>query len=288
MAVKQITNNYSVNKENVNRGEQRSTKNINTRGGNSALTIAPGSNATKNYSVTLKDIDTAIISHIKDVMKPTIREASENVKVPVMYGNEERWVAVRKRGTLRDKNNKLILPLIMLKRTDLSKNNLSGQAFDHDIKGKYAQVVRNSSWSKTNRYDRFAVQTGVSPVYENVVTGMPDFTDVTYNFVIWTAYIEQMNGIVESFVAQSNTYWGSTTDMKFLSSIDTISDATEMNVDSDRIIKQEFSLIAKAALLPEYTNSTITSTVSNLKKQLSPAKISFGYEGDASDNEVKK
>jgi len=288
MAVKQITNNFTNNTQDINRGEQRSTKDINTRGGNSALTIAPGANATKNYSVTLKDVDTAIISHISDVMKPVVREAGENVKVPVMYGNEERWVAVRKRGTMRDNKGKLILPLIMLKRTDLAKNNLSGQAFDHDVKGKYAQVVRNSSWSKNNRYDRFNVLTGVNPVYENIVTGMPDFTDVTYNFVIWTAYIEQMNGIVESFIAQSNTYWGSVTDMKFLCSIDNVSDATEMNVDTDRIIKQEFSLVSKAALLPEYTNSTITNTVSNLKKQLSPAKISFGYEGDASNNQVKK
>ena len=121
MAVKQITNNFTNNTQGVNRAEQRSTKNINTRGGNSALTVSPGSNATKNYSVTLKDIDTAIISHIKDVMKPTIREAGENIKVPVMYGNEERWVAARKRGTLRDKKGTLILPLIMLKRTDLAK-----------------------------------------------------------------------------------------------------------------------------------------------------------------------
>ena len=103
MAVKQITNNFTNNKENINRGEVRSTKNINTRGGNSAITVTPGANAANNYSVTLKDIDTAVITHIKDIMKPTVRESSENIKVPVMYGNEERWVAVRKKGILRDK-----------------------------------------------------------------------------------------------------------------------------------------------------------------------------------------
>ena len=37
MAVKQITNNFTNNTQGVNRAEQRSTKNINTRGGNSAL-----------------------------------------------------------------------------------------------------------------------------------------------------------------------------------------------------------------------------------------------------------
>ena len=278
MAVKQITNNFTNNKENINRGEVRSTKNINTRGGNSAITVTPGTNATNNYAVTLKDIDTSIISHIKDVMKPTVREASEKVKVPVMYGNEERWVAARKRGTLRDKQNGLILPLIMLRRTDIEKNTLSSQNFDHDIKGKYAQVVRASSWSKNNRYDRFAVQTGQNPVYESVVTGMPDFTDITYSFLIWTSYIEQMNGIVESFVAQSNTYWGTSTDLKFLCTIDSITDATEMNVDTNRIIKQEFNVTTKAALLPYEKSSAITNTISSVKKQLSPAQVVVGQE----------
>ena len=58
----------------------------------------------------------------------------------------------------------------LLSFPDIAKNILSGQAFDHDVKNKYAQVVRNSSWSKSNRYDRFSVLTGVNPVYENIVT----------------------------------------------------------------------------------------------------------------------
>ena len=242
MAVKPI-NKQVVHDALTNRAEHISTKNLKDRSGNREHSVVPGKDLTNNYAITLKDVDTSIIKHIKDVMRPTIKEANESFKVPIMYGNEERWKAVRKNGVMRDKNNALVLPLIMLKRTDLAKNTLSGQTFDHDIKGKYAQVVRASSWSKSNRYDRFAVQTGVHPVYESVVTGMPDFTDISYNFVIWTAFIEQMNGLVESFVAQSNTYWGDVTDMKFLSTIDTISDATEMNVDSDRIIKQEFSFL---------------------------------------------
>lgn len=272
MGVKPITNRQVVSRGVVNREKQVSTRNIS---GNQSKSITPGLNFNKSNAITLKDVDTSIMSYVKNVINPQVREANESVKVPVMYGNEERWVAARKRGTLRDKKGALLLPLIMLKRTDLTKNTLSGQAFDHDIQGKYAQVVRNSSWSKTNRYDRFAVQTGVHPVYESVVTGMPDFTDITYNFVIWTAFTEQMNSLVESFVAQSNTYWGDVTDMKFLCTLDNITDATEMAVDTDRIIKQEFSLVTKAALLPEYTNSVITNTVSNMKKQLSIAQVTF-------------
>jgi len=117
---------------------------------------------------------------------------------------------------------------------------------------------------------------------------MPNYTDVTYEFVLWTNFIEQMNPIVESFVDQSHTYWGDTTENKFICNIDNISDASEMNQDGERFIKSTFSVIAKAYLLPEYLNSVVTNKVSNMQKQLTPSRITFGVEGDATDEQVKK
>ena len=74
----------------------------------------------KNYSITLMDHDHAVMYYFNEVIKPTVKEANEIIKVPVYYGNEERWRNFRKRGVLRDKNGSLILPLIMLRRTDVS------------------------------------------------------------------------------------------------------------------------------------------------------------------------
>ena len=287
MAVNKITNKEVVSKANINRGNQVSTKEITARG-NREVTVVPGNNLSENYAITLKDVDTSILNHVKNVMKPLIKEANETFKVPVYYGNEERWKAVRKRGVLRDKNNSLILPLIMLKRTDIARNDLSGQAFSHDIKSKYVNVVRNAKWSKDNQYDRFSVQQGVQPVYENIVTGMPNYSDITYEFVLWTNFIEQMNPLVESFVDQSHTYWGDGTDNKFLCTIASVSDASEMNQNGERFIKATFSVLTKAYLLPEYLNSVVTDKVSNMKKQLTPSKITFGFEGDATDEQVGK
>ena len=287
MAVNKITNKEVVNKANINRANQVSTKEITARG-NREVTVVPGNNLSENYAITLKDVDTSILNHVKNVMKPLIKEANETFKVPVYYGNEERWKAVRKRGVLRDKNNSLILPLIMLKRTDIARNDLSGQAFSHDIKSKYVNVVRNAKWSKDNQYDRFSVQQGVQPVYENIVTGMPNYSDITYEFVLWTNFIEQMNPLVESFVDQSHTYWGDGTDNKFLCTIASVSDASEMNQNGERFIKATFSVLTKAYLLPEYLNSVVTDKVSNMKKQLTPSKITFGFEGDATDEQVGK
>ena len=119
-----------------------------------------------------------------------------------------------------------MLPLIMLKRTDIGKNALSSQGFEHDVKREHIEVVRNSQWSKKNRYDRFSVLTGQKPQYENLVTGMPDFADITYEFVLWTNFIQQMNPFFEMFIVQRNTYWGNSEQYKFLSTIDTITDAS--------------------------------------------------------------
>ena len=113
MAVNKITNKEVVSREGINRVEQISTKETTIRG-NRETTIIPGSNFSENYAITLKDVDTSILSHVKNIMKPIVKDTNETFKIPVYYGNEERWKSVRKRGVLRDKNNTLILPLIII------------------------------------------------------------------------------------------------------------------------------------------------------------------------------
>ena len=287
MAVKPITNKQVVASSKINRGKQVSTKNTTAKNGNRSRTYIPGNNYSKNYSITLKDVDSAILNHIKKVIKPKVREVNETTDVTVMYGNEERWKSVRKRGVMRDKNGSIILPLIMLRRTDISRNDtLSGQSFKHDVTGENIQVVRNSSWSKDNYYDRFSVQTNIQPKYENLVTSMPDFTDITYEFVLWTNFIEQMNPLVETFVEQSNKYWGNSEEYKFLCTMDAISDASEMSSDGERFVKSTFSIISKAYLLPEYLNSVITGKTANLRRQLTTSRVVFGYETNFSGGDV--
>ena len=76
--------------------------------------------------------------------------------------------------------------------------------------------------------------------------------------------------------------------MKCICTIDNISDASEMNQDGERFIKSTFSVLTKAYLLPEYVNSVVTNKVSNMKKELTPSRIVFGFEGDATNKQVGK
>ena len=131
-----------------------------------------------------------------------------------------------------------------------------------------------------------AVQTGKKPVIENLLTTMPNFVNVSYDFVLWTNYIEQMNPLVETFADHNNTYWGSSEDYKFLCSLDSISDASEVNAGEERLIKSTFSVNTSAYLLPEYTNSVVTNKISQVQKRLKPTEVVFGFEGDATDEQI--
>ena len=287
MAVNKITNSHTLNRESVNRATQVSTKDNKVRG-NREQSINPGKDFTKNFSVTLKDIDTSVMSHIRDVMKPRIKEANETIRVPVYYGNEERWKNFRKRGVLRDKNGSLILPLIMFKRTDVSFDDAMPMSFDHDVRGEFIKVARSNKWSKDNQYDRFSVQRGVQPVQEIIYTGMPDHVVCTYSIVMMTNFIEQMNILSDLWLEHLGTYFGDSEQHKFLSILDgSISDATEMNQDGERLIKTEFSISIKAYVIPEFTN-TIFGTTNETSKALTPSRVVFGFEGDATDEQVGK
>ena len=285
MAVDRITNKQVVNKSTIDRSSQISQRGNSGRG-NAAQSYVPGLNFDKNYSITLKDVDTSIITHVKNVIKPTIREANEQIKVPILYGNEERWFNVRSRGVLRDKNNSLILPVVVLKRTSVDKNTTLSQGFEHDVKRKHSDFTRQTQWSKENRYDRFSVLTGRTPATVNLITSMPNFVNITYEFVLLTAFIEQMNTIVEEFVEFSNTYWGDSEEYKFLCTVDSISDTSEVSSGTERIIKSTFSVNTNAYLLPEYTNSVVTNKISQIQKRLKPTQVIFGFEGDATDEQI--
>ena len=285
MAIKPITDKQLVDASNVNRETQTSQRNLNTRGGNESQTIIAGTDLSEQYSITLKDIDTCIMLYIKNIIRPTVKEANEKVKVPVMYGNEERWVSARKKGILRDKNGSFILPLIMLKRINVEKSDMI-PGYEHDIRRKYTEIVRNSSWSKKIRYSRFSLQNGEHPVHENLVTTIPNFVNITYEFVLWTNFIEQMNPLIETFMEHDKTYWGNKNTYRFISSLDSVSDASEMNQDGERFIKSTFSVISKAYLLPEETNSIVMGKMTQVQKRLTPRKVVFGYEGDATNYQI--
>ena len=76
----------------------------------------------KNPSVTLKDMDSSIISYFDKVIKPSVEDNGENVKVPIMYASPERWKAIQRDGFMKDKKRQTITPVIAYRRTSIEKD----------------------------------------------------------------------------------------------------------------------------------------------------------------------
>ena len=70
--------------------------------------------------------------------------------------------------------------------------------------------------------------------------------------------------------------------------IDSFDDASEMSVDSERFIKSTFTINTRAYLLSEVVASVITDKKFQARRSITPRKVVFGFEGDATDFQVKK
>ncbi len=226
----------------------------------------------KNPEVTLLDIDSAITFYFENVIKPSVEDNGENVKVPIMYASPERWSAIRKNGFMRDKKDQIITPVIAYKRTSIDKNDTLPQD-KLDANNPNLFYTFEKKFSQENKYDNFSVQIGNQPSREYYNVTMPDYVTVSYDFIVWTSYIEQMNKILERIVYSDGAYWGEPDKMRFHSTVDSITDATEVS-DSERIVRSNFSVTLKGYLLPK-ANFDHRSTT---QKYLAPKRVVFGSE----------
>jgi hypothetical protein len=227
----------------------------------------------KNISVGLMDMDAAIMYYFNEVIKPTVTDNGESVEVPVMYASAERWSSIKNKGYLRDNKKQLILPLIVFRRTGLAKNDTL-PVDKLDANNPQLHYTFERKYSPNNRYDNFSAQQNLIPQREYYNVAMPDYVTITYDFIIWTSYIEQMNKIVEKVNWSDGSYWGEPGKLKFRTAIDSFSDATEVS-DQERSVKTEFSITLNGYLIPEDFNNKITT-----QKYLTPKRLVIGNETD--------
>ena len=219
----------------------------------------------KNISVGIMDMASAIMYYFNEVIKPEVEINKEKVKVPCIYASPERWNAISKQGFLRDKKKQIIVPLIAFKRTGMSRNdNMPIDKLDaNDPKHFYTFQKR---YTQQNRFDKFSVQKNLEPGREYYNVSMPDYMNLTYEFTIWTSYIEQMNQIVEKINYSDGAYWGEPGKMKFRTQIESFSDASQ--IDGERLIQTTFSVNLNGYILPETFDSKTTT-----QKYLTPKKL---------------
>ena len=230
----------------------------------------------QDISVSLMDMDSTIMYYFENVIKPTIIENGETVKVPIMYSSPERWSAVQKTGFMRDKKRQIILPVIAFRRTGMEKDEtMAIDKMDPEEPKLHWQFERK--YTNTNRYDNFTLQQGLLPQREYYNVAVPDYMILSYDFIIWTHYIEQMNKLIERINWSAGAYWGEPNKMRFRTNIDSYTDTTEVT-DKDRIVKTEFSVTLKGYLIPEAFNEL--AGPHTMQKHLTPKRIVMGMETD--------
>ena len=234
----------------------------------------------KNPEVTLLDIDSAINYYFNSVIKPSVEDNGENVKVPLLYASPERWKSISRDGFLRDKKDQIITPVIVYKRTSVEKDdNLPQDKLDANNPNLFYTFEKK--FSQENKYDNFTAQIGNFPAKEYYNVTFPDYVTLTYDFIIWTSYIEQMNKIVERIVYSDGAYWGDPNKMRFRTSVDSITDATEVS-DAERLVRSNFSVTLKGYLLPK-ANFDHRSTT---QKYISPKRVIFNADVDTTVTNV--
>jgi len=234
----------------------------------------------KNISVGIMDMDSAIMYYFNEVIRPEVKVNDEKVKVPCIYASPERWVQVSKQGYLRDKKRQIIVPLIVYKRTGMERNDtIPIDKLDaNDPKIFYSFQKK---YSQQNRYDKFSVLKNLTPNKEYYNVAMPDYMTLTYEFTVWTSYIEQMNQIVEKINYSDGAYWGEPGKMRFRTRIESFSDASQ--IDGERLIKTTFSVNLYGYILPETYNSKTTT-----QKYLTPKKMIIREDVDKSLETIQK
>ena len=224
-------------------------------------------------SISLFDIDYAMMSYLEDTALPVLDDNGKSLKIPVIYGNSERWNGARRQGVFRDNKGKIQLPIMMIRRTSIAKDDQMPMLNRHVT---YSGITK---YSKDNRYDRFTLLgKNVQPKYEIYKIQMPEYVELNYDCMVWTSYTEHLNSVIEQ-LQYTSSYWGDKDKFKFRTSLGDFNIINEVGEGTERINRIEFSLTVKAYLLPEKFDGENTT-----KKSFSTKRIVVATETDVTAN----
>lgn len=224
---------------------------------------------TKPFSLGFKEIDEAIFYYIENVIKPTVQQNGVVQKVPVIYGSPERWKQIQKDGYYRDKKGKIMNPLITFKRNNIEKNRTVTNKLDSNSPNNIS--VFQKPYSSKNAYSNFNLLNNKKPLTQYYAVVVPDYVTVTYDFIISTYYVEQLNILIEAMNYASDSYWGDPEKFKFRARIDSFATPVEVQTNGERTVKSTFSLKIHGYIVPP----TIQKELASIKKYYGKNQITF-------------
>lgn len=234
---------------------------------NRALNTSFEGDTVKPFSVGIQDIDEAVFYYFQNVIKPTVLQNGNRLPVPVIYGSPEKWKSFQKDGYYRDQKGKIMAPLIMFKRTDITKNRAIANKLDAN-NPNLIQVF-TKKYTQRDAYSNFKVLNNRKPQQEYYAVVMPDYVTVTYEVAVFTYYIEQLNKVVEAMEYASDAYWGNPERYQFKAMIDSFGFQTELSQDDERIVRSTFNIKLNGYIIPDILQKDVTA----LKKFSNKTKV---------------
>lgn len=236
---------------------------------------------TKPFTVGLQDMDEAIMYYFKNIIQPSVMQNGDRIPVPIIYGSPERWKSAQKDGYYKDADGRIMSPIIMFKRDNIEKNRQVWKKMDADNPHYYA------TWKKTynskNSYSNFSTLTNRIPTEQYVVNILPDYVKLTYECVIQTYYVEQLNKIIEAINYTSDSYWGNPEKFRFKTHINTYSTITELRDGEERIVKSTFTLNLYGYIISDNIQKELTT----VKKYNSKSQLIIGLETSITPSSTK-
>ena len=226
----------------------------------------------KQFSVSIQDVDEAIMFYFENVIRPTVIQNGERLAVPLVYGSPERFKTIQKDGFYRDKKGKIMSPIIMFKRDSLNKDRSITNKLDANNPHLYTSWQK--SYNPKNIYSNFDVLNNRVPTKQFVANVVPDYVTLEYSFIVQTYYIEQLNKIVEAINYASDSYWGNPERFQFKASIDTFNTINELNQGQNRVVRSNFTLKMHGYIVPDIIQKDLTA----VKKYNGKSKVTFGIE----------
>ena len=213
--------------------------------------------------ISLLDVDSIIANYMEKHLVPELEQNGNKIKVPLLYGNAERWKSAQKDGYVKDKLGKLQLPLIMFKRNSIEPN--ESMKFLKDYRITYPTVKK---YSQKHAYDRFSLlNPDFKRRFEAYDVRMPNYVTLTYEVIFWTGYTEHNNKIIEQFQYANEQYWGESGNSKFRVIVGNFDNQQDIGAGSERIIKTTCTLSVNAYLLPKrYDNQPTTQKGFSIRK----------------------
>jgi hypothetical protein len=239
---------------------------------NRGLDVSRKNDKIKDISVGLDDIDDAIQYYFDNVIKPNVVQNGNRVAVPVIFGDAEKWKSVQNDGFYRDKDGKIMAPLIMYKRTSVEKNRTLGNKIDGNKTHLFN--VFETRYNAKNFYDNFSVLTNRKPSKQYYVSVVPDYVTITYECVLFTNFVEQNNKLIEAVQFASDSYWGDFRRWHFRTKIDTFAVTNVVEQGTDRAARTTFTMTLNGYLIPD----TVNKELANSDAFYSPSQVIFGLE----------